>query len=116
MSMETNVQLREERASFTGTIVTPESVSVVAFCFLDTMVEGVILSAVKRECIQLAQLLEWIFSFPFSRLHHLSKCPSKRETRTEAIDLEGRARSQEDEEGDILIYTINRHTCKSRQI
>lgn len=90
--------------------------SAVAFGFLNTMVEEVILSAVKRECIQLAQLLEWIFSLPFSRLHRLSKCPSEQETRTEAIDLEGRARSQEDEEGDILICTINRHTCKTRQV
>lgn len=47
------------------TTVTPERVSAVAFGFLTTMVDGMILSAVRRECIQSAQLLEWAFPSPF---------------------------------------------------
>lgn len=89
------------------------------------MVEVVNLSAVKRESIQSAQPLKWVFLLLFASLNHLSKCSSEQETRTKVINSEGRARRQEDEEGGgssphhpgpfLFTQTINRHTCKPSQ-
>ena len=44
-------------------IITPEKVSAVPFGLLNIMVEGMILSAVKQEHIQSAQLPGWCFFF-----------------------------------------------------
>lgn len=87
-------------------------------CFRNTMVEVVILSAVKRECIQSAQPLKWVFLLPFASLYHLSKCSSEQETRTKVINSEGRARCQEDEEGEegAAPLTIQGHSYLHKQL
>ena len=98
-------------------IITPEKVSAVPFGLLNIMVEGMILSAVKQEHIQSAQLPGWCFFFSplhFSNLYHSSKFPNEQETRMESISLEGRARKMR-RRPFLFTQTINRHTCKPRQ-
>lgn len=68
-----------------------------------------------EEHIQSAQLLEWVFSLPFSSLYVLSKCWSEQETRTKAINLERRALCQEDEEGAASL-TIQGHSYLHKQL
>lgn len=65
------------------------------------MVEGGILSAVKQECIQSAQLLEWVFPPPPFK-PACSQQVLKRAGDLDKEDSEGRTRSQEDEEGQFL--------------
>ena len=79
------------------------------------MVEVVILSAVKRQCIQSAQPLKWVFLPPFASLYQLCKCSSEQETRTKVINSEGRARRQEDEEGAAPL-TIQGHSYLHKQL
>lgn len=73
-----------------------------------------ILSAVKRECIQSAQLLEGFFSpLPFSSLLALSRCPNEQETRGRKSQKAGlgarkmRRGSSAPPSRAILIYTNN---------
>ena len=68
-----------------------------------------------EEHIQSAQLLEWVFSLPFSSLYVLSKCSSEQETRTQAINPERRALRQEDEEGAAPL-TIQGHSYLHKRL